>query len=270
MLKSLSQIVSASVNATDGEIGHVASAFFDDQSWAIRYLVVDTGKWLPGREVLISPYSVKESLADDNDIYVSLTRKQVEGSPDIDTHKPVSRQHEIEYSNYYAFPEYWDGGGMWGVGAFPMMSPYSETPLQIAANEVIRKREHRNDDVHLRSSIKVTGYDIQATDDSIGHVMDFVFDDASWAIRYLVIDTRNWWPGGKKVLVSTLWIDAIDWATSTVKVSLTREQIKNSPEYYEALTIDRGYEEALHHSYSRKGYWDYPAAHSASAKKKSG
>ena len=256
MLKSLSQLISASVNATDGEIGNVKAAFFDDHSWAIRYLVVDTGKWLPGREVLISPYSVNKLLPDGKNIYVSLTRKQVEGSPDIDTHQPVSRQHERDYSNYYSYPEYWNGGGMWGIGAYPMMSPYLATPQQISENEASRKREHSHDDVHLRSSVKVVGYDIQATDESIGHVTDFVLDDASWAIRYLVVDTRNWWPGGKKVLVATRWINNISWETSTVRVSLTREQIKNSPGYHEALTIERAYEEELHKSYQRNGYWD--------------
>jgi len=260
MLKSLSQLISANVHATDGEIGSVKAAFFDDHSWAIRYLVVDTTKWLPGREVLISPYSVNQPQPADKNIYVGLTRKQVESSPDIDTHQPVSRQHEREYSNYYSYPEYWDGGGMWGTGAYPMMSPYLATRQQIAEHEASRKRKQSHDDVHLRSSVKVTGYNIQATDNSIGHVMDFVFDDSSWAIRYLVVDTRNWWPGGKKVLVAAGWIDNINWETSTVQVALTREQIKNSPEYHEALTIERAYEEELHKSYKRNGYWEEAAA----------
>ena len=256
MLNKLGHLTDSTVTAIDGSIGHVRSAFFDDLSWAIRYLVVDTGPWLSGRDVLISPYAVKQPLGSSKNIDVSLTRQQVEGSPDIDTHQPVSRQHELAQARYYAYPEYWDGTGMWGMGAYPMMPPILSSPTNLAADTAIRQRELRSADVHLRSSIAVTGYDIHASDESIGHVRDFVFDDASWAIRYLVVDTRNWWPGGKKVLVATHWIERIDWSTSTVHVTLSREQIKNSPEYHEALPIDRAYEQRLHDAYDRRGYWD--------------
>ena len=256
MLKSLSQITNASVTATDGEIGHVKSALFDDQSWAIRFLVVETGTWLSGREVLISPYAVRQPMAvDSHNIDVAMTCAQVKGSPDIDTHQPVSRQHERDYLGYYGFPEYWGGGGMWGMGEYPLYLQPSGTAEEIAADKAMRQRELRTADVHLRSSAVVTSYDVQATDEMIGHVKDFIFDEASWAIRYIVVDTRNWWPGGKKVLVATHWIDDISWATNTVHVKLTREQVKSSPEYQEALPIDRDYEERLHDAYDRKGYW---------------
>ena len=260
MLNTLSHITRASVTASDGVIGDVNAAFFDDQSWAIRYLVVDTGSWLSKREVLISPYSVKQPLGSGKNIDVALTCQQVESSPDIDTHQPVSRQHEREVMGYYAYPAYWDGVGMWGLGAYPLMpmNPAGAmgTPDEISADKAMHQRDLEAADVHLRSSVKVAGYNIQATDDSIGHVQDFVFDDESWAIRYLVVDTRNWWPGGTKVLVATPWIDRIDWATSTVFVKLTREQVKASPVYHEAEPIARDYEKRLHAAYQRQGYWD--------------
>ncbi|MEO7254682.1 MAG: PRC-barrel domain-containing protein [Casimicrobium sp.] len=256
MLKSLSQITSAAVIATDGEIGQVKSALFDDQSWTIRFLVVETGTWLSGREVLISPYAVRQPMGvDSKNIDVSMTCEQVKGSPDIDTHQPVSRQHERDYLGYYGFPEYWGGGGMWGMGEYPQYLPPSGTPEEIAADKVMRQRELQAADSHLRSSAAVTSYKIQAADEMIGHVKDFIFDEASWAIRYLVVDTRNWWPGGKKVLVATHWIGDISWATATVHVKLTRDQVKNSPEYTEALLVDRDYEERLHEAHDRKGYW---------------
>jgi len=259
MLRRVSHLTESSITASDGDIGNVTAAFFDDQSWAIRYLVVDTEKWLAAREVLISPYSVSQplpNLSDDKNIHVRLTREQVKTSPDIDTHQPVSRQHEREYSAYYTYPEYWDGVDLWGMGSNPLMATYPPSPEQIAAAETLRKRDLAAADSHLRSSVKVIGYDIQATDQSIGHVADFVFDDKSWAIRYLIVDTRNWWPGGKKVLVATHWIDRIDWATSSVYVGLTRGGVKASPEYDEAVEIDRVYETSLHTKYNRKGYWD--------------
>lgn len=251
MLNSFSHLTGSTVTATDGSIGHVKAAFFDDQSWTIRYLVVDTGTWLPGREVLISPYSIKQSLSGLDNIEVSLTREQVKVSRDIDTHQPISRQHEREYLNYYEYR----GTGVWVMGAYPLRPPYRPRPADIAADNTTRQPD-RFADVHLRSSVVVTGYEIRAPDESIGHVKDFVFEDQSWAIRYVVVDTRNWWPGGRKVLVATHWIDRIDWAMNTVHVTLTREQIKNSPEYHEKMAIDRDYEQRLHAGYNRNGYWD--------------
>jgi hypothetical protein len=230
--------------------------YFDDHAWAIRYLVVDTGTWLSGREVLVSPYAVKQPLDAVKNIDVALTRQQVQNSPNIDTHLPVSRRHEREYLDYYAYPAYWGGDALWAMSAMPMVSPALQTPLETQEEREKIEKDVPTEDVHLRSSANVTGYDIQASDDSIGHVADFVFDDESWAIRYLVIDTRNWWPGGKKVLVGTHWIEDIDWAAMTVHVKLTRAQIKSSPEYEEGKPIDRSYEERLHDAYDRKGYWD--------------
>jgi hypothetical protein len=255
MFKTLNQLSGSSVTATDGLIGHVKEAFFDDRSWAIRYLVVDAGTWLSGREVLISPYSVKQPLPLEKNINVVLTRQQVKDSPDIDTHQPVSRQHEKQFMGYYAYPEYWYGDGIWGTGQYPILPLYRPNLAEIDAAEAERQRDLDAADVHLRNSAKVTGYDIQASDGSMGHVQDFVFDKASWVIRYVVVDTRNWWPGGKKVLVAKHWIDRIDWETSAVYVSLTREQIKNGPEYDETLAIDRVYEQRLHDAHNRKGYW---------------
>ncbi len=257
MLNALSQLSGSTLTATDGEIGHVKQAYFDDQAWAVRYLVVDTGIWLSGREVLISPYAVRQPVGTGKTIDVSLTRQQVENSPDIDTHKPVSRQHERDYLDYYAYPQYWAGGELWSMSALPLLPPNlpiaSDTDL--AARRAARDAEVPAEDVHLRSSGVVTGYNIQAADHSIGHVKDFIFDDESWAIRYLVIDTRNWWPGGKKVLLATHWIDRIDWAEQTVYTQLTREQVKASPEYDESATLHRDYEQRLHDAYGREGYW---------------
>lgn len=251
MLKSLSHLTHSTVTASDGDIGKVKAAFFDDQWWTIRYLVVDTGGWLVQREVLISPYSVKHPLGTSKNMETNLTRAAVEASPDVDTHQPVSRQHEIQMQTYYGYPDYWEGVGVWGMNDYPLLVPGEVTehgPLVQLPTAP---------DAHLRSNAKVTGYNIAAIDESIGHVQDFIFDDESWTIRYLVIDTRNWGPGGKKVLIATHWIESIDWATNTVHVKLTRDQVKNSPEYQEEHPIVRSYEESLHASYRRTGYWDY-------------
>lgn len=256
MLRQVGTLNGSTISATDGEIGHVKDVYFDDASWVVRYLVVDTGTWLSSRDVLISPYSVKPPLGTNRIIDVSLTRNQVKMSPDIDTHKPVSRQHERQYLDYYGYPTYWAGGGMWAMGAYPMSPPLMPSREEIEIERSRELTEADSKDVHLRSTDKVSNYDIQASDDSIGHVEDFLFDDESWAIRYLVVDTRNWWPGGKRVLVATRWIDRIDWDERKVFTTLIRDAVKASPEYNESAMVDRDYEVRLHDAQGRPGYWN--------------
>ena len=256
MLNSISHLIGAKVKASDGAIGHVKDAFFDDRSWAVRYLVVDTGTWLMGREVLVSPYAVKQPLGSDKEVHVALTQHQVQTSPDVDTRQPVSRQHELEFMRHYQYPEYWDGGGLWAMGAMPYppppMVPIADDGV---ATEAMIERDSRAADVHLRSAVHVKGYDIQASDDSIGVVQDFVFDDQNWAIRYLVVDTSHWWQGGHRVLVGMAWADSIDWATRKVHVRLSRLQVQSSPVFEDVGSIHREYEMRLHKNYDREGYW---------------
>ncbi len=252
MFNSISHLTGAKVTATDGDIGTVKEVFFDDRNWAIRYLVVDAGSWLTGRDVLISPYSVVQPIGGDKHIHLQLTREQVKNSPDVDTHQPVSRQHERELLSYYQYPDYWDGGDLWAMGAVPY-----PPVMAVGANDnhVTPLQGSQGAEVHLRSSSHVTGYEIAASDDSIGEVQDFIFDDESWAIRYLVVDTSNWWPLKREVLIGMHWADRIDWATRKMHVNLTREQVKSSPEYEDVSSIHREYEVRLHQNYLRNGYW---------------
>ena len=249
MLHSVNRLHGYSIVATDGELGRVDEFFFDDERWTVRYLVVSTGGWLAGRKVLISPYAVKRTDPEARTVEVSLTREQVKDSPDIDTHQPVSRRHEADYLQYYGYPTYWGSAELWGLGGYPLAAP---APAEMPPP---RAEPEKPEDVHLRSTKDVKGYHVQASDDSFGHVDDFLFDPASWAIHYLVIDTSNWWPGSKRVLVATKWIDNIDWAESKVYTGLTKDSIKHGPEYDEDATIDRDYETRLHEAHGRKGYW---------------
>lgn len=259
MLRTVDSLNGYTILATDGDLGSIKEVYFDDERWGIRYLVVETGSWLSSRRVLISPYSVTRVDSTDRAIEVSLTLDQVKNSPDIDTHQPISRQLEGDYSQYYGYGNYWTGPYLWGVGGYPdypMPGAGTIPPATERPEDVARRTSDQAHDTHLRSSAKVSGYHILGTDDEIGHVKDFIFDDEDWAIRYLVVDTRNWWPGGKKVLVGTQWIARIDWTDSTVQTKLTREQIKNSPEYADDLPLDRDYETELHKFYGEPGYWD--------------
>lgn len=270
MLRSIKSLIGSRISATDDQIGAIDDVFFDDEVWTVRYLVVDTGVWLPGRKVLISPYSIRTPLTQDRTVDVDLTREQVRESPDIDTHQPISRRIEREYLAYYGYPSYWGLGGVWGAMDFPV-SPLSE-PRDLRAPGAAGAPDVTGDapvdasgdgvggaddeDSRLRSAADVKGYDIQAADGSIGHVQDYVFDDETWTVRYIVVDTVNWWPGGRKVLVATAWIDGIDWAARRVTTSLTRDGIKASPEYDEDALLDRQFEARLHASHERAGYWE--------------
>lgn len=234
------------LKGTDGEIGSAKEFYFDDKFWTIRYLVADTGNWLTGRQVLLSPYSLIAIDRGEEHIVVNLNEKQIEDSPALESDKPVSRQFESSYSDYYEYPEYWHGRLMWG--AFPFIMRETEELREK------REKEEASWDPHLRSTKDVTGHDIVANDGEIGHVDDFIIDEDTWAIRYLIIDTKKWL-GGKKVLVSTRWIERISWEDSKVYVNISEETIKQSPEYTDDFLLTREYEDQLHQHYNRKGYW---------------
>ena len=248
------------IQATDGELGTVDQFYFDDETWAIRYLTVETGGWLAGREVLISPISVIHTDWEAKRLDVALTKKQVQDSPNIDTHRPVSRQHEAEYLGYYGYPYYWGGPYLWGPALYPADLAIPTTVSTEAMADRIREE---STDSHLRSTEAVTGYHVEATDGEIGHVDGFVVDDEAWAIRYVEVATRNWLPG-KKVLVSPAWIERVSWPESKVYVALSREAIKSAPEYLLSRPITRDYEDRLHLHYGRPPYWLHEAEHKAS------
>jgi hypothetical protein len=234
-----------SLKSLDGDMGSAREFLFDDRYWAVRYLVADTAGWLSGSRVLISPYSLDGVNNSDEKISVQLTKKQIEDSPSINTDAPVSLQFEVSYNSYYGYPNYWGGSYMWG--GYPYIVR-DRTKWGLSASEKMHW------DRHLRSTHEVTGYHLLARDGEIGHVDDFIIDDETWAIRYLVVATKNWWPG-KKVLISPKWIESVSWDAREVVIGLTRETVKAAPEYTDESLLTRDYEAGLHGYYNREGYW---------------
>jgi hypothetical protein len=233
------------LHGLDGELGEVREFYFDDHRWTIRYLIAETGNWLADRQVLISPHALAEVNTQEKYICVNLTKNQIENSPSLANDKPVSRQYEAEYYGYFGYPAYWEGSNMVGV------YPYIMRDLEKRKKSAQAKKAW---DPHLRSTQDVSGHVIHASDGEIGHVDDFIIDDGTWAIRYLIIATRNLWPG-KKVLISPAWIEDIIWESRTVYVNLLREMIRNAPEYTEETLLTRDYETGLHRHYNYQGYW---------------
>lgn len=249
MLSKAKTLRGYSLQNIDGEtIGKVKEFHFDDRYWTVRYLVANTGPRLTGRQVLISPQALIAVNHDHKNIVTDLTKKQIESSPVVATDKPVSRQREEELQSHYGWWPYWSMGPYAGLG-HPVPDSLSER-----AQAGTRVEAKPTGDPTLRSMQHVRGYRIQVADGEIGHVEDFLIDDATWAIRYLLVATRNWWPG-KKVLVSPLWIERVSWSESKVFVNLSLDAIRQSPEYTEAALLTRDYETRLHRHYDRHGYW---------------
>jgi hypothetical protein len=194
---------------------------------------------------------------------LSITKEQVSHSPDIDTDKPVSRQNEMEYMGYYGYPYYWTGGGMWGGGFYPYaMAPgyggprVDRTERELEQDRWLRaeRKRHRNDDPHLRSCKAVTGYHLHATDGEIGHVSGYLFDDETWAIRYVIVDTSNWWIG-HQVLIAPEWITGVQWSEKTVSVDLSRASVKAAPSYDPDMAWDEESDRSLYRHHGRPAYW---------------
>ncbi len=248
MLRDIRDLHGATLHALNGEIGRVEDILFDDEYWTVRYLVVNTGSWLFGRKVLISPLAFGIFDWEERAIYVNLTREQVENSPGVETDAPVSRQWERSYYNYYTWPYYWGGVNGWGAYSNPGLM-FSQ---QVGNNEKTRLDEEASprysDDVHLRSANEVTGYGITATDGHLGHVEGFIVNDETWRIGYIAVDTRDWWPG-KKALVPPDWIQEMNWPDKAVTVYASREQIQNAPEWNPSESISPEFEDRLYHYY---------------------
>ena len=226
MLQSIKQLYGNKLGASDGEIGQVKDCYFDDRNWAVRYVVADTGSWLPGRQVLISPHAFGSLHQAGKVLRVNLTRKQIEDSPSIESHKPLSRQYEEEYYRYYGWPYYWQGDGLWGMSGFPILE-LPPKPLPIEPASASGPQSERAD-THLRSTQAVNGYHLQASDGTIGHVCDFMMDDKSWAIGQVVIKTGHRL-SGKEVQIPSGKVDRISWDESKVFVNLTKEAVEQSP-----------------------------------------
>ena len=248
MLHTLNDLEDCSIHATDGDIGLTKDFYFDDKQWVIRYLVVETGFWLASRKILLSPISINNLNLEDKIITVSISREQVKNSPDIDTQQPVSRQREIDDSSPYPYMI---------VPGYSSVAPQPDEGLDAADMfadvEVIRTRDQ---DRHLRSSHTVTGgYHLEAKDGDLGHLQGMLIDIDTWAIRYLIINTSNWWLG-HSVLIAPQWIKEVSWLTSKIYVDMTRQQLKDAPLFDPNIPFNREHEKGLHLHYGRNGYWE--------------
>jgi len=253
MLQVGAALIGLGIEASDGRIGTVSDFLFDDRTWQVRWLVVDTGGWLPGRQVLVHPSSIGQTDYQRGTMPVALTRQQVKASPDLLQDAPVSRQLQSRLYDYYGWDPYWGGGslGVAAVDATLMPDPWYHAAVMDEAAAIGSAADDA--DPNLRSVAAVKGYHIHARDGEIGHIEDFLIDDTVWTARYLIVDTSNWW-FGQHVLVSPHAVKAIDWGERQVSLDVTREQIKASPPWDRQVTIDQAYAARLHKHF---GWPDY-------------
>ena len=251
MKRSINGLLGYTIKATDGEIGKVEEFYFDDRTSTIRYMVVKTGGWFSGKKVLISPEAFQRPEWESKTFSLSLTKEKIRNSPDIDTDKPVSRQQEELMRGYYSWPGYYG----YGTNAYHGLGMWGYPILEVSALEKeikqMRAAEHANDDPHLRSTDEVAGYDIHATDGDIGKVEDFIIDDVTWKIHFLVVETGNWF-SGKKVLISPQWIKDVKWREQNVTINHSKDEVKNSPQYDSSQPINDSYEHSLNDYYGKE------------------
>ncbi len=238
MLRETKMLEGCLVRAEDGPAGRVVGVLFDDESWGVRYLAVDTGGLLPGERVLMLPdfvEAVNEAMP--ANVRVRITQEQVGESPPVGADRPVSARQEADYYAHLASVPYWGAS----VPVFPLY-----VDPEVAGGE--------DGDPHLRSAKEVRGYAIRTADRTIGHVQDLIYDDRDWMVRYLIVGTRDWLPG-KKVPVSTDWVSGISWSGAEVRLDLAADEIQSAPEWRPGTVMDRRHETELHAHYGRTPYW---------------
>lgn len=263
MLHNMQSLIGFTMGATDGEIGKVKDFYFDDKTWKVRYLVVETGNWLVGRKVLLSPVALQSIDWDSKVFPVNLTREQVKHSPDIDTDRPVSRQQEADLHSHYSWPVNEQGGigfmttGMVGGVVAPHV-PFSDRiaeEMHHHEDDTISDRgpehhqsnlseDHTSGDPNLRSFKEITGYTFRASDGEVGDVDDMVVDTTGWNIPFLVLETGSWY-SGDKILASTNILDNVQWDNSAVHVAYPTENFRNCPVFDTDSLKNQDYERKL-------------------------
>lgn len=236
MLRSLKTIVNYKLSAVDGDIGKVRDFFFDDSAWYVRYLVADTGGWLPGRKVLLGPEALGAADWDDHRLPVSLTKDQIKNAPHVSSDAPVSRVQEERLRAYYDWPSWW---------ATPQ---HGVLPMPVAD---VQDPDTVQGDPHLRSLQEILGYRLRATDEAVGSVDDVIVDDVDWRIRYLVVDLGEVMRG-KRVLLAPSWTKEFRWADAELLLDTSARQVREAPAYRSGQAVNREYELRLYDYHGRE------------------
>lgn len=231
MQRNINSLTGYTMVATDGEIGNIIEFYFDDETWFVRYLILKTGDWLAGRKILISPDALKKTSWTTGVFSVNISKEQIRDSPNIDTNKPVYRSQEIELYAHYDWESDWgsqfyEGGSMGKSNAVPVLD---REILTSAEKADIRS----NQNLHLRSTAKVLNFRIHSTDGEIGPLVDFVMDDQTWQILFLVAKIRKS-PNDKKILIPVEHIRKVEWEQVNILLDINTAVVESSELFVES------------------------------------
>jgi sporulation protein YlmC with PRC-barrel domain len=251
MLRSTDELIGYRLQTTDDTLGKCQDLLFDDRWWTIRHILANTGSWMTGRLVLISPLMILKPDWESKIIFLNVSTEEVENGPAPSDDEPVSQEHERKMALYYGYPNYWAGEGLWGPAPTPAAAELMAAKIQDQEEDGEQGLAPQEQSNHLRSFKEIKGYQIHAKDGEIGHVDDFILDDETWALRHVVVDTANWMPGGKKVLLSLDWADGVSWSDRSLSMDLSKELIKNGPEFDPEKPVNAEAETRLYDYYGR-------------------
>lgn len=274
MLWNADELKGFRLHATDGDLGHVHDVLFADDTWQMRYLVVDTG-WIFGRRVLIGPQVVGEPDAGQRTIAVNLTRDQIKHSPSIDTDRPVSRQQEDALYSYYGWAPYWTAGGAagmpggaatMGLGAAGIAGGTTDFtgPPPTSSDRIATERDsggpaaeamgQPQGDPHLRSAREVSGYTVRAGREDVAKVSGLLLDTDGWKVRWIIADTGSFLTS-HPVLLSPEWVRDVDWPDARLNVTVSADKITGAPTYDPTRTLSREQEQKIYDWHGVRPYW---------------
>ncbi|MBT1451767.1 PRC-barrel domain containing protein [Glaciecola sp. XM2] len=250
---SLNKLLKYDIDATDGDIGYLKDVLFDDQQWIVRYIIIDTKRWMPlSQKVLISPIAVRGFDIQDETLSLSLTKQHILDSPPIEAHKPVSEQFEKAYFDFFGYGYYWNGLGAWGDFDTPTSLIERSVDDTISDSDNSQQPSDPIIDRHLRSINELRHYSVVETDGMKGRVHDFILDTDTWTIKYFVIGIRNWLPGGHIALLPPEYLASVSWKDQAVFCELNVAQVKQLPEYDEDMLNNEAYLASVHSVFEGK------------------
>ncbi len=233
-------------HASDKEVGKVRDFLFDDHLWTVRYVVVETGKWLHEKEVLISPSKLGEPDWGKMTIPLMCASSEVEKAPGIYDDLPVSMREKIDLSRYEIWSPSWPLFGT-AVTGVPISPVHSGTKTEKEDDPIVG-------DPHLRSVHEVAGYKVVTSEGESARVEDFIVETGAWVIRYFVIELYPQYTE-KRVLVSPEWVEDINWGEASVHLDLDRQTLIESPDFDPEAPINKVYEAKVYDFYGRPKYW---------------
>lgn len=241
MKYSLKNLIGYSIETLDGPKGKVKDFLFNEENWVVRYLDAEFGNLSKEKRVLIPKPALKEPDWDRDKFYVNLKKEDIESCPDLDDRRPVSREYESALSKHYNIPHYWPY--YYVPAGAPMFFP--PRPLS-SPRKIINEKDL---DTSLRSFREVEEYQITAIDGKMGHVEDLIVADEDWQIVYAIVDTSNWVPWSKKIMLAIDWLEDISYVEKEVKIGLTTDTIKDAPEFDNSSTLTLEDEKSLYDFY---------------------